>query len=189
MYLSDCLLAGSGTDWLTVNLSSRCTAEGNRISFWSGLLAPVVDALSEEKVPSPPRHLMAMWIRDAWELISWRQQSLRPNLQLESPFPWPLLSMCSCLRGNTHPRKSGTLSLLLSILDMHLCRQAWSFCGSHALVFALLFCVARLLSSNPGGGGGGRGNRHLGWFPCGCEGTVAPSQLLDKGGCGILFFL
>ena len=40
-----------------------------RISFWSGLLAPVVDALSEEKVPSPPRHLMAMWIRDTWELI------------------------------------------------------------------------------------------------------------------------
>ena len=31
VYLSDCLLAGSGTDWLTVNLSSRCTAEGNRI--------------------------------------------------------------------------------------------------------------------------------------------------------------
>ena len=36
VYLSDCLLAGSGTDWLTVNLSSRCTAEGNRI------LVPVV---------------------------------------------------------------------------------------------------------------------------------------------------
>ena len=33
MYLSDCLLAGSGTDWLTVNLSSRCTAEGNRILY------------------------------------------------------------------------------------------------------------------------------------------------------------
>ena len=32
VHLSDCLLAGSGTDWLTVNLSSRCTAEGNRIS-------------------------------------------------------------------------------------------------------------------------------------------------------------
>ena len=32
VYLSDCLLAGSGTDWLTVNLSSRCTAEGNRIT-------------------------------------------------------------------------------------------------------------------------------------------------------------
>ena len=31
VHLSDCLLAGSGTDWLTVNLSSRCTAEGNRI--------------------------------------------------------------------------------------------------------------------------------------------------------------
>ena len=33
VYLSDCLLAGSGTDGLTVNLSSRCTAEGNRICF------------------------------------------------------------------------------------------------------------------------------------------------------------
>ena len=33
VYLSDCLLAGSGTDWLTVNLSSRCTAEGNRIKL------------------------------------------------------------------------------------------------------------------------------------------------------------
>ena len=31
VYLSDYLLAGSGTDWLTVNLSSRCTAEGNVI--------------------------------------------------------------------------------------------------------------------------------------------------------------
>ena len=30
--LPDCLPAGSETDWLTVNLSSRCTAEGNRIS-------------------------------------------------------------------------------------------------------------------------------------------------------------
>ena len=28
--LTDCW-PGSGTDWLTVNLSSRCTAEGNRI--------------------------------------------------------------------------------------------------------------------------------------------------------------
>ena len=36
VYLSDCLLAGSGTDWLTVNRSSRCTAEGNRISAKSG---------------------------------------------------------------------------------------------------------------------------------------------------------
>ena len=32
VYLSDCLLAGSGTGGLTVNLSSRCTAEGNRIT-------------------------------------------------------------------------------------------------------------------------------------------------------------
>ena len=31
VYVPDCLLAGSGTGWLTVNLSSRCTAEGNII--------------------------------------------------------------------------------------------------------------------------------------------------------------
>ena len=31
--LTDCW-PSSGTEWLTVNLSSRCTAEGNRI-FWS----------------------------------------------------------------------------------------------------------------------------------------------------------
>ena len=38
VYLSDCLLAGSGIDWLTGNLSSRCTAEGNRIFFlWAVL--------------------------------------------------------------------------------------------------------------------------------------------------------
>ena len=31
--LTDCW-PGLGTDWLTVNLSSRCTAEGNRIYLW-----------------------------------------------------------------------------------------------------------------------------------------------------------
>ena len=36
VYLSDCLLDGSGTDWLTVNLSSSCTAEGNRILVLQG---------------------------------------------------------------------------------------------------------------------------------------------------------
>ena len=40
-------------------------------NFFLEWLAPVVEALGEkEKVPSPPSHLMAMWIRDAWELIS-----------------------------------------------------------------------------------------------------------------------
>ena len=43
VYLSDCLLDGSGTDWLTVNLSSRCTAEGNRIWYgkmWHNNIVP-----------------------------------------------------------------------------------------------------------------------------------------------------
>ena len=42
VYLTDCLLAGSGTDWLTVNLSSRCTAEGNRILIGTRIQVPVV---------------------------------------------------------------------------------------------------------------------------------------------------
>ena len=58
-----------------------------------------------------------------------------------------------------------------------------SFCGSHAPVFALLFFVARLLSSNQGGEGG-EGTVTWGSFPRGCEGTVIPGRLLDKGGGG-----
>ena len=34
----------------------------------------------------------------AAKLLPWWQPSLQPNLQLESPFLWPLLSMCSSLR-------------------------------------------------------------------------------------------
>ena len=45
MYLSDCLLASSGTDWLTVNLSSRCTAEGNRIFRCGSLCCCVGDCV------------------------------------------------------------------------------------------------------------------------------------------------
>ena len=45
VYLSDCLLAGSGTDWLTVNLSSRCTAEGNRIFRCASLCCCVGDCV------------------------------------------------------------------------------------------------------------------------------------------------
>ena len=48
VYLSDCLLAGSGTDWLTVNLSSRCTAEGNRIL--SLVQRPQIQQANESKM-------------------------------------------------------------------------------------------------------------------------------------------
>ena len=57
---------------------------------------------------------------------------------------------------------------------------SWSVYGSHALMFALLFCFARLLTSNRGGGGGVTWGR----FSWGCEGTVVASRLLDKGGAG-----
>ena len=49
--------------------------------------------------PNPPNvqpNLLPRW-----------QPNLQPNLQLESPFLWPLLSMCSSLRCNTRVRKSG----------------------------------------------------------------------------------
>ena len=42
------------------------------------------------------------------------QPSLQPSLQLESPFLWPLLSMCSSSESNTLARESGKQSLSLS---------------------------------------------------------------------------
>ena len=67
------------------------------------------------------------------------QPSLQPNLQLESPFLWPLLSMCSSSRSNICVRKSGTQSLFLSGPEHASLRAvSWSFRGSHALVFASL---------------------------------------------------
>ena len=117
------------------------------------------------KPPSVQPNLLPGW-----------QPSLQPNLQLESPFLWPLLSMCSSSRSNTRVRKSGTPSLMLS-RPQHASLQAvsWSFCGSHALVFASL--VLCLLSSNRGG----EATVTWGTFPRGCEGIVTRSRSLDKG--------
>jgi hypothetical protein len=57
VYLSDCLLAGSGTDWLTVNLSSRCTAKGNRIWETYGVIgdaeSDASDVDQDVDAPSP----------------------------------------------------------------------------------------------------------------------------------------
>ena len=55
VYLSDCLLAGSGTDGLTVNLSSRCTAEGNRICIFElPRLENCTSRLCTSPLGSPP---------------------------------------------------------------------------------------------------------------------------------------
>ena len=61
----------------------------------------------------------------------------QPSLLLESPFLWPLLSMCSSSESSNAARKSGTQSLFLSRAD-YTSQQAvaGSFCGSCALVSA-----------------------------------------------------
>ena len=67
--------------------------------------------LKRHLMPNPPSmqpNLLPTW-----------QPSLQPNLQLESPFLWPLLSMCSSLRRNAHVKRSGTPSLLLIRPDIH----------------------------------------------------------------------
>ena len=53
----------------------------------------------------------------------------QPSLQLDSPFLWPLLSMCSFSESNTRTRKSGVE------LNMHPNRQFPAhICGSYALM-------------------------------------------------------
>ena len=47
----------------------------------------------------------------------------QPSLQLESPFLWPLLSMCSSSESNTPARKSGTQSQFLNRAE-HASQQA-----------------------------------------------------------------
>ena len=69
VFLSDCLLAWLGTDWLTVNLSSRCTAEGNRIS--RSIFRPLCETnpvrnLLVRKIPgakSPPPCILSLGVQ------------------------------------------------------------------------------------------------------------------------------
>ena len=60
----------------------------------------------------------------------------QPSLQ-QSPFLWPLLSMCSSSESNTPAIKSGTWSLFLCRAE-HTSQQAvpGPFCGSYAFVSA-----------------------------------------------------
>ena len=103
-------------------------------------------------------------------------KSLQPSLQLQSPFQWPLLSMCSSSKSNYRTTKSGTRSLSLGRAE-HACQQAvsGSFCGSCALVFA---CFASC--------------HGCGVFPCGgsvilaaflreCGDTATRRRVLIKG--------
>ena len=76
------------------------------------------------------------------------------SLQLESPFLWPLLSMCSSSESNTPAKKSGTQSQFLSRAE-----HASQLTGSGSFVVHMpsclhvLFCVAHLLHSNWACGG------------------------------------
>ena len=111
VYLSDCLLAGSGTDWLTVNLSSRCTAEGNRIScFKKGEIFPQQNFCrvgSTAKMPmalhtgvgnptiakTAPHHCGALH----WHsLLHWQYQAKQCRQSLDTvalrPFVTPILT-------------------------------------------------------------------------------------------------
>ena len=101
--------------------------------------------------------------------VSWRasiiltRTHLQPNLQLESPFLWPLLSMCSSSESSSPARKgvripTGSFWLIL-----------WHSC---------LFRVARPFQSNRCG----EGTITWGMFLWGCGDTVACRWLLSKGG-------
>ena len=109
------------------------------------------------------------------------QPSLQPSLQLESPFLWPLLSMCSSSESNTPARRSGTQSLSLK-LNMYPNRQFLAhFVAGMPLCLHVLFCVADPLHSNRRGGGD-EGTVSWGMFPRGCEDTVAGYYARGRGG-------
>ena len=77
--------------------------------------------------------------------IRFPASKLQPSPQVENPFLWPLLSMCSMCssKSNTHVRRTGTQSLSLSRAE-RASQQAVSapFCGLCALCLHVLFCVA-----------------------------------------------
>ena len=95
------------------------------------------------------------------------------------PFQWPLLSMCSSSKSNTH-KKSGTQSLSLSRAE-HASQQAvsGSFRGSYALMFACFpSCHASFVFP--------RGATESSFWVRSprCEDTIARRWLLFQGGRG-----
>ena len=146
---------------------------------WSPLSSPLPSLLPKllNLVPIPqPRvqpNLLPRW-----------QPSLQPSLQLESPFLWPLWSMCSSSGSNTPARKSGTQSLFLSRAE-HASQQAvpGSFVVHSVLCLHVLPRVPRPLHSNRGCEGTVTWGI-LVYVPGGCEGTVVRNRLLCRGGGG-----
>ena len=72
---------------------------------------------------------------------------VQPNLQMESPFQWPLLSMCSSSKSNTRAKNMPHRACLSVQLSMHPNRQfPGLFRGSFPLVFAYFaLCHASLV--------------------------------------------
>ena len=75
----------------------------------------------------------------------------QPSLQLESPFLWLLLSMCSSSESNTPARKSG--KSLTKAEHVSQWAVSGSCCGSYAFVSARLFFVLQVFSIVIGGAG------------------------------------
>ena len=82
-------------------------------------------------------------------LPRWRpslHSRLQPSWQLDSPFQWPLLSMCSSSKSSTCARKSGPQCLSLSRPEhQYPSKRFPGFCGSYALVPACLASCLRFV--------------------------------------------
>ena len=142
-------------DWQMFLPTDNCTSHAmflRQIAChrgWSPLPSPLLNLLPSllpklpTLVPDPqPRvqpNLLPRW---------------QPSLQLESPFLWPLLSMCSSSESNTPARESGTQSLSSVKLNMYPNRQFLAHFMVHMpLCLHILFRVAGPLHCNQGGEG------------------------------------
>ena len=127
-------------DWHMFLRTENCTSHTMFLRItayhmgWSPLPSPLPSLLPKlpNFVPNPQPRVQS-------NLLPGWQPSLQPSLQLESPFLWPLLSMCSSSESDIPTRKSGTQSLSLGRAE-HAPQQAvpGSLCGSYVLVSACL---------------------------------------------------
>ena len=139
---------------------------------WSPLPSPLLPNLVPNPQPRVQPNLLPRW-----------QPGLQPSLQLESPFPWPQLSVCTSSESNTLARKSGTQSQFLSRTEHASQRTApGSFVVHIPSHLHVLFCVARFVLCPLHSNWACEETVTWGMFPQGCEDTVARSRLLCKGG-------
>ena len=133
---------------------------------WSSLSSPLPSLLPKlpNLVPYPqPRvqpNLLPRW-----------QPRLQPSLQLESPFLWPLVSMCSSSESNTPARKVAHRAYFSVELNTH------PISGLVLLFMCLCVCascfVSRALCRVIGGAREPSLGVIWGMFPRGCEETAA----------------